>query len=76
MSEKKQETNRHKGDFVGTYITDKEQIAKIAEVERFFDEHFGEAGRNRSRALRYIIDCFDPAVLNHFPKAGALTVMN
>jgi hypothetical protein len=71
VSEKKQGKSRHKGEFVGTYIADKEQLTKIAEVERLFDEHFGDKGRNRSRALRYIIDCFDPCVLDRFPKSQA-----
>ncbi len=59
--------NRNKGNFVGGYVEDT-QLQKIEAVERLFDEQFGDAGRNRTRALRFIIDSFDPAWLSKFPK--------
>jgi len=61
---------RNKGDFVGSFM-EKEQVEKITEVERLFDKYFGDAGRNRSKALRYIIDQFNIAELAEFPKSQA-----
>jgi hypothetical protein len=61
---------RNKGTFLGVYVEDG-HIDKIAAVERKFDEAFGEEGRNRSRAIRYILDCFDTDFLEHFPKSLA-----
>lgn len=69
MEEKRTKDN-HKGSFVGGYFTD-EHLEKISEVEKLYDEHFGEPGRNRSRALRYIVDCFRPEWLQTFPKSPA-----
>jgi len=62
--------NRNKGEYVGSFM-DKEHTDKILAVEKLFDEYFGDVGRNRSRALRYIIDCFDPNNLGEFPKSQA-----
>jgi len=68
--ESKSTKPRNKGIYVGGYV-ENEHIDKIAVVEQEFDRHFGEVGRNRSRALRYIVECFDPAWLKNFPKSPA-----
>lgn len=65
---KEKEKSRHKGNYVGAYLSE-EHLAKIEEVASKYDELFGEKGRNRSRAISYIIDCFNPAVLTDFPKS-------
>lgn len=65
--ENEQKKGRNKGVFVGGYLTD-EQIKKIQAVEKLFDEQFGDSGRNRTRAIRFIVDSFDPAWLSKFPK--------
>lgn len=63
-----QEKSRHKGNYVGAYLSE-EHIEKIEAVAAKYDEFFGEKGRNRSRAISYIIDCFNTAVLSDFPKS-------
>ena len=65
----------HKGNFVGGYLTD-EQMKKIQAVEKLYDEQFGEPGRNRTRAIRYIIDCFEVDFLKSFPKDLTSKSMN
>jgi len=67
VEDSKKSKNRNKGTFVGGYLTN-EQIEKIQAVEKLFDEQFGDTGRNRTRAMRFIIDSFDPAWLSKFPK--------
>lgn len=67
QTEPKKGKSRNKGIFVGGYLTE-EQIEKIAAVERLYDEQFGEPGRNRTRAIRFIIDSFNPEWLSKFPK--------
>jgi hypothetical protein len=69
MEEKRSES-RHKGAFVGGYFSD-EHMEKIAAVERLYDQDYGDPGRNRSRALRYIIECFNTEWLKNFPKSPA-----
>jgi hypothetical protein len=64
VTEQKQ---RHKGKFVGGYLTE-EQIKKIEAVEKLYDEQFGDVGRNRTRAIRFIVDSFNPEWLSKFPK--------
>lgn len=60
-------STRNKGRHVSTYLTD-ERFEKISQVEEKFNELFGEAGRNKSKAIAYIIDCFDTGLLANFPK--------
>lgn len=67
MEQRPKSKTRNKGKFVGGYLTD-EQIKKIEAVEKLYDEQFGDAGRNRTRAMRFIIDSFDPEWLSKFPK--------
>ncbi len=67
QTEPKKSKSRNKGIFVGGYLTE-EQIEKIAAVEKLYDEQFGEPGRNRTKAMRYIIDCFSVEFLKSFPK--------
>lgn len=74
MSEEKAKS-RNKGNFVGGYITDT-HLQKIEEVEKLFDEQFGDVGRNRTRALRFIIDSFNTEWLSEFPKSLASKGMN
>lgn len=57
----------HKGTFIGAYVSEEHQ-AKIKKVEEMFDKFYGSPGSNRTRALRYIINCFDPATLDDFPR--------
>jgi hypothetical protein len=59
---------RNKGTFLGVFVED-EQAEKIAAVEKVFDDSFGNRGRNRSQAIRYMLDCFDLGFLQHFPKS-------
>lgn len=66
---------RNKGDFIGSFM-EPEQIGKITEVEKLFDKYFGDVGRNRSKALRYIIDQFNMDELADFPKDQAPVGMN
>lgn len=47
----------HKGTFIGAYISD-EELEKIKLVEKKFDSHLGDVGRNRSRAIRWMVDTF------------------
>jgi len=67
MEQTPKSKTRNKGKFVGGYLTD-EQIKKIETVEKLYDEQFGDAGRNRTRAIRFIIDSFQPEWLSKFPK--------
>lgn len=67
MEEEKKGEDRHKSKFVGVHLDD-EHLDKLAEVAKRFDEVFGEKGRNRSKALRYILECYDLADLEYFPK--------
>lgn len=60
---------------MGGYV-ENEHIDKISVVEREFDKYFGDVGRNRSRALRYIVECFDPQWLKDFPKSQPPVSMN
>jgi len=59
--------SRHKGIFIGGYFTE-EQIAKIKLVEQKYNDDYGKAEGNRTRALRWILDAFDPSCLVNFPK--------
>lgn len=72
--EAKQE-DRHAGKFVGGYLSP-DQVAKIDAVATKYDEVFGDAGRNRTRALRWILDNFDPEWLADFPKSLASKSLN
>lgn len=74
MAEKKTKP-RNKGTFIGIHV-DREHVEKIATVEKEFDKYFGDAGRNKSRAIRYIVECFDPAWLENFPKSLPLVSAN
>ena len=67
---KPKQEDRHTGKFVGAYLSD-DQVAKIEVVEKKFDEMIGEPGRNRTRALRWILDNFDTEWLSDFPKSQA-----
>ena len=67
--------NRHKGNYVGAYL-EEDHISKIEQVANLYDEFFGEKGRNRSRALAYIIDCFNTSMLSEFPKGPPRAGMN
>ncbi len=75
MTEK---TDKHLGKFVGGYLNE-EQLKKIDEMAKLMD---GDPSRNRTRALRYIIDCFNPEWGAYFPKSqpsvgvNAQAVMN
>lgn len=62
--------NKHLGKFVGGYLTE-DQLIKIEAVTKKYDEHFGETGRNRTRAIRFIIDSFNTEWLSEFPKSLA-----
>jgi hypothetical protein len=75
MQNEQKSKSRNKGTFVGGYV-ETTHLEKIETVERMFDEQFGEIGRNRTRAIRYIVDCFDPAWLKNFPKNHASKSMN
>ena len=66
---------RNKGTFLGVFV-ENEQAEKIAAVEKVFDESFGNRGRNRSQAIRYMLDCFDLGYLNQFPKSLASASAN
>ncbi len=78
-------SNRHAGKFVGGYL-DEKHIATIEEIEKLYDEIL-EPGRNRSRAMRYIIEVFGEhftpdMIRQRFPKSqpsvgvNAQAVMN
>ena len=72
-------SNRHAGKFVGGYLEDK-HIATIEEIEKLYDEIL-EPGRNRSRAMRYIIETFGThftvdAIRESFPKSHPSVSMN
>lgn len=67
---KPKQEDRHTGKFVGAYLAE-EQVAKIAAVEQKFDQMFGEPGRNRTRAIRWILDNFNTEWLSDFPKNQA-----
>lgn len=62
-----EQKSRHKGTFIGGYFSE-EQIAKIKLVEQKYNEDYGKAEGNRTRALRWILDAFDPECLVNFPK--------
>lgn len=70
MEDKKKE-DQHKGVFVGGYFHS-DQLEKIVAIEKAYDKHFGEAGRNRTRALRWLIDSFRPEWIADFPKSPTL----
>lgn len=61
----KKEDN-HKGTFVGVHLSD-EQVEKVEKIAQAFNDTFGDVGRNRARALRWLIDCFDESWLENFP---------
>jgi len=61
----KKEDN-HKGTFVGVHLSD-EQVEKVEKIAQAFNDTFGDVGRNRARALRWLIDCFDESWLDSFP---------
>lgn len=63
----KEKKSQHKGQFIGGYF-EQDHLDKLAVVEARFDEDFGDKGRNRSRALRYILESFDLSDLKYFPK--------
>jgi hypothetical protein len=70
-SKKKNTKPRNKGVYIGAYV-DNSHIDKIAAVEEEFGKLIGAAaGGHRSRAIRYIVECFDPAWLKDFPKSQA-----
>lgn len=60
------EKDAHKGTLIGAHFSD-EQIEKIEKIAQVYDRTFGDVGRNRARALRWLVDCFDESWLNNFP---------
>jgi len=67
LSSKDNTSNRHKGVFTGVHLTD-DQLLKVELIAKAFDNSFGDAGRNRGRAIRWLIDAFDESWLDNFPE--------
>ena len=63
--------SRNKGVYMALHLETDDQVQKVELVEKKFDELFGNTGRNRSRAIRWLIDSVPVEAIEAFPKDQA-----